>query len=319
MAFTGDDGSKLEQLNATKYKDQAIWFLNAFWGRGPNFEENTDARDHVWEAVHKCEEIDHTKKEDGNELDEFQAHRLLEAMGHTLTVAEMRKELREIDIDFNRKVSLTEYLVSKFKVDWHVLVNASQGDNSEAVQAASAKLDAAKLALNVAQEAEAKATAAREAADEAKRQADEALADLQAKEKAHADAIAEKDAIGADESLGIVKRNKAKNEAAQLRSQDPMPLRTAKIHQEATTRKLQKALNKAGQAEAAAKAAAQAALATFNEAEQMLNDAVNAGGSAAGALWWLDKELEEARRRLPRHKLRQMEKEVAAAKARAQA
>eukprot|EP00968_Pinguiococcus_pyrenoidosus_P004691 scaffold302_cov247-Pinguiococcus_pyrenoidosus.AAC.17 len=54
-------------------------------------------------------------------------------------------------------------------------------------------------------------------------------------------------AIASDMSLGVVKRNKAANEKAQLEAEDPMPLRVAKIHQEATTRKLTKALNKAGQ------------------------------------------------------------------------
>jgi len=293
--------------------------LNAFWKRDANFEANEEEREHVWTACGLCVEIDSAHREDGNELDEFQGHRLLEKLGHTQTVQEMRAHLREIDIDFNRKISLTEYLISKYLIDWHVLVNASQGDNSEVVARASQALDAAKHALDLATEAENKASEARKNAAEAKQQADDALAELEAKEKEHADAIAEKDRIANDDTLGIVKRNRAKAEKAQLESQDPMPLRTAKIHQEATTRKLTKALNKAGMAESAAHAASVNAQNAFADAETALNDAVNSGGSAEGALWWLDRELEEARKRMPRHKLKQLEAKVAAAKAEAAA
>lgn len=53
-------------------------------------------------------------KAKGCELDEFEAHRFLEHMGEALTVAEMRVRLRDIDIDFNRRVALIEYLMQKF-------------------------------------------------------------------------------------------------------------------------------------------------------------------------------------------------------------
>jgi hypothetical protein len=70
------------------------------------------------------------KGKDGNELDELQAHRFLESFGETLSVAEMRNALREIDLDFNKKVALIEYLVFKYKKDVNVnkLVNATQGN-----------------------------------------------------------------------------------------------------------------------------------------------------------------------------------------------
>jgi len=43
-----------------------------------------------------------------------------------------------------------------------------------------------------------------------------------------------------DQSLGVVQRNKAANELAQLQSQDPLPLRQAKITTEAATKKSRK-------------------------------------------------------------------------------
>ena len=48
------------------------------------------------------------KGENGNELDEFKAHQFLEKTEGAQTVAQMRKELKEIDIDFNKYVALSE-------------------------------------------------------------------------------------------------------------------------------------------------------------------------------------------------------------------
>eukprot|EP00968_Pinguiococcus_pyrenoidosus_P001374 scaffold62_cov256-Pinguiococcus_pyrenoidosus.AAC.32 len=231
----------------------------------------------------------------------------------------MRAQLRSIDIDSNNRISLSEYLIGYYTIDWHFLVTAPQGDNSDRVARASRALDAAKLALDVAVQSEQQAAEARRHGEVAKAQADEALADLQAREKELADEIAAKDALANDQSLGIVKRNRAKAEKAQLEAGDSQPLRTAKILQEATTRKLTKALNRAAQAEAAARAAAQNAQVAFADAEQALNDIIEAGGSAEGSLWWLERELEEARKRMPRHKVKELERRVAAEKEKAAA
>ena len=73
-------------------------------------------------------EIDNKKGKEGNELDEFQAHRFLEGFGETLSVAAMRNALREIDLDFNKNVALIEFLIYKFKKDINIkyLVDAPQ-------------------------------------------------------------------------------------------------------------------------------------------------------------------------------------------------
>ena len=52
--------------------------------------------------------------ETGNELDEFQAHKFLDSLGETLTVVAMRDRLRQIDLDFNRRVALIEYLTVRY-------------------------------------------------------------------------------------------------------------------------------------------------------------------------------------------------------------
>ncbi len=84
-------------------------------------------------------------------MDEFQAHRFLESFGETLSVAAMRNALRDIDLDFNKKVSLIEYIVYKFKADVniHGLVTASQG-NKEEVDKATAMLEEAQRCLEKA-------------------------------------------------------------------------------------------------------------------------------------------------------------------------
>lgn len=55
-----------------------------------------------------------TKGGDG-QLDEHQAHIFLEKKGEAATVVEFREKMRQIDIDFNKKISVLEYLLFKYK------------------------------------------------------------------------------------------------------------------------------------------------------------------------------------------------------------
>ena len=60
----------------------------------------------------------------GCELEEFTAHRFLEKNTKALTWTDMRNAMKELDIDFDKKVSLTEFLVHHYKIDWKALVNS---------------------------------------------------------------------------------------------------------------------------------------------------------------------------------------------------
>lgn len=71
--------------------------------------------------------LDKANGEAGNELNEFDAHRLIEKCDSALTVQKMREVLKEIDVDFNKMVSLSEFMIYKFGIDWTLLVNAPQG------------------------------------------------------------------------------------------------------------------------------------------------------------------------------------------------
>jgi hypothetical protein len=43
-------------------------------------------------------------------LDEFNAHRFLEKVQETRTVKELREQLKAIDLDFNKRMALLEYV-----------------------------------------------------------------------------------------------------------------------------------------------------------------------------------------------------------------
>jgi len=112
-----------------------------------------------------------------------------------------------------------------------------------------------------------------------------------------------------DTNLGVVQRNKAKNELAQHLAEDPLPLRRAKLTTEAATKKAEKARKVAEEAaEEAEKARLEAeeklreCEAKFDEAQRFLEEIRSRPGGGQGALWWIDRELKEARKYMPKRK-----------------
>lgn len=148
------DMEKLSSLSKKKYVDQAQWFLNAYWNADEiTFKEKPEECERVWTFTHNMAKLDKKHGEEGCELDEFEAHIFLEKNIEALTVKKMRQVLKEIDVDFNQKVSLTEFLIFYYKIDYHYLVNAVVDDKeSEALIAlANEKLAAAQAALEESQ------------------------------------------------------------------------------------------------------------------------------------------------------------------------
>jgi chromosome segregation ATPase len=259
---------------------------------------------------------------------------------------------------FHLHLLSSHILIFRFKVDWHYLVNSPQGDNKAEIAEAQRKLDEVSVALRASEarateakeavrqaeareaesrqrEAEAKQAEADSIAKEAEARAakaelEVALADLKAQEDAFNNKTAELKAKSEDESTGQVTRNKAKAELAQHLGSDPLPLRRAKITQEAAVKKAEraakaaadaivvaaaaveqatkarKASEQAKQAAIAAKNAAEAAVEEANrkveEAEAFLEEIKAKPGAAQGSLWFMDRELHEARRYLPERK-----------------
>ena len=92
----------------------------------------------------------------GKELDEARAHRFLEKLGMTLTALEMRKALRDIDLNVDRKIGMSEYLLYRFKASGASikrLVNATGSDNSQALKQGEALLNDAQQKLQSSVEA----------------------------------------------------------------------------------------------------------------------------------------------------------------------
>ena len=214
----------------------------------------------------------------------------------------MRAVLKEIDIDFNKHVSLIEYLVYRFKEDGvkiSTLVNASQSANNEEIQKAQSLLEEAQRSLGVARSSAEAARKAEIAAKAAETENKRCLADLSKEEEAYHGKIAALESIANDGTKGVVKRNRAKAEAASLKAEDPLPLRRAKINQGAAVRKSERAAKIAVNARLAAEGALSKATEAFKNAEDYLEEVKARSVSAAGGLWWIERDLYEAKKYLP--------------------
>jgi len=288
-----DWAPKFKEITNSSFTDQAIWFLNGFWNDGLDKQAEK-----MWTWVQLCIEIDTGKPKlygnrtadvkEGCDLDELKAHVFLEKMKETLTVVELRKRLKALDIDNNNRMALAEYMLDAFKKTPQQLVNAPQGDSDPQ------KLAAAQAACQAAGDALADATAAEAAAKQAQAEVAAALAEVHAQEKTYNDKLAALEAAANDSSLGGVKQGKAKNELAQLKGEDPMPLRKAKLTLTAALKKAEKATTAAQEKLAAAEAA-------FAEAERQLEAVKKAGGGAAkGRIWWMERELAEKKKYMPK-------------------
>eukprot|EP00727_Mastigamoeba_balamuthi_P004727 m51a1_g14252 hypothetical protein (327) ;mRNA; f:266776-268494 len=308
-------------IGQKRYADQAKWMLNGFWDQLENEAEN------VWTWVQGFAHFDEEKRAEGHDLDEFWSHKFLESLGQTMTVIEMREKFRAIDADFNKRMSLIEYMMHRYKFPVEAVINAPQGENKEEIAKAQAMVDAAQRAvddLTVKLEASRTATEkAKAAAAEAKKTAEaawfadqenkKALEELHRQEKAYEDKKSELQRLKDDSTIGIVRRNKAANELDQLLSEDPLPLRKAKITQAATVKKSEKASQLASEAKARADADAEAADAAeraveeavreaerkFQEALDYLEKAKKLGGVANGDIWWMQREIAEKKKYLP--------------------
>jgi chromosome segregation ATPase len=254
-----DNIKRFSELSKKVYKDQAIWFMNGFWGQGVDPNEANKIWDYVQEFIRLDKMSSAPKGEQGNELDQFWSAKFLEDMDSAMTAIARKEALKKIDQDNNGKMSTIEYLVWKYNKSVEATINAPQGTSPE-LEAAQRQLEKLQVTMNELQVA----------VDELKKQEDEynkKISDLTAK--------------STDTSATLVNRNKAAAELAQLKSEDPLPLRKAKITQEAAVRKVEKEM----------------------AATRVLIDQLKGkGGVAPGALWWMEREMFEADSRLPKAK-----------------
>jgi len=223
MQHSSPEMEEFKKIEAKKYSAQGAFFLNAFWVECGNEAEK------IWQWCQKFQEYDQVNGKEGNDLDEFWSHKYLETVGETMTVIQMREVLKEIDLDNNRRISLLEYCLYKFKQTIKELLKRPQGMNEELAKA------------------------------------QQALAAVQAEiEKIEK----KKSELEAASRGGGVKAMQAKNELSQLLVADNTELNKAMLTAEAAVRKAQKL-----------------------------------GGLAAqGALFWIERDLQEAKKYKPKSK-----------------
>lgn len=309
--------AKFGEITGLTHSEQGIWWLNGFWEEGAK-----DYAEEIWKIVHhfiECQ-IDGpvlygSKKQEFKEdsdLGELKSHRILEVMGETMTVVALRKRLKELDLDNNKRMAISEYLLDKYKKTPQELVKAPQGDvdpaelarcqdacdtASSALDSASAGAEAAATALSASQAAATAATEAKTTSDTALAEAEKAEAEvkqaeaelqaaidsIEALEKEKKDKIDKCQGIIDDPNMGTVKKGRAVQEKEQILCEDPLPLRKAKITQTAALKKVEKARMVAEARTAAAADAAAAAAKAKEEADEAEKQAIAAKEAAEAA------------------------------------
>eukprot|EP01101_Sappina_pedata_P004408 TRINITY_DN185_c0_g1_i1.p1 TRINITY_DN185_c0_g1~~TRINITY_DN185_c0_g1_i1.p1 ORF type:complete len:291 (-),score=142.79 TRINITY_DN185_c0_g1_i1:79-915(-) len=271
MLQGSSDDEKMKDLLSRNYKDQALFYLNAFWKSGMDKEAET-----VFKYTQQFAKLDLQKGAEGNALDELNAHRFLESNKETLTVLEMRDLLRKSGaIPANSRPKdfpITHFFMAHFKGDWHVLVNTLPGENAEEIARCQVLLKQIQDSIPELQKAESEAKAAAQEQHKQQKIYDDRTTDLKKK----------------SEEGSVVAQNRAKNELAQHLASDPLPLSRAKITAEATAKKAERAVAKAQS--------------MVNEIEEKLKELALKSGSSAGTLWWIDRDLHEAKQYLPTRK-----------------
>jgi len=97
---------KLKEITDLSIDEQTKNFLRAFVH---DFQGKFEA------VLDLAEEFKTYATGKDGQLDEHQTHIFLEKKGEAATVVEFREKMRDIDLDFNKRVSVTEYLLFKYK------------------------------------------------------------------------------------------------------------------------------------------------------------------------------------------------------------
>jgi len=274
-SLTAEQKTKFDELCNMSYKNQTIWFLNGFWGEGVDSKEANK----IWDYLQKFAELDNmsdTKKGlEGTSLDVFWSAKFLEEFNQTLPAIQRKEALRTIDANNDGRTSILEYLLWHYKKTVPQCVVAPQGTgNPEKLKAAQEALKKVQLSLEKTKQLAAELQAA--------------LAELKRQEDEYNKTCKNLEAKINDPKSSVVQRSRASNELAQLKAEDPLPLRKAKITQEAALRKCQR------QEEQLMK--------DLEAAQLELEAAKKDGGVAPGMIWMMQRELFEGDKYLPNAK-----------------
>jgi len=122
-----------------------------------------------------------------------------------------------------------------------------------------------------------------------------AIADTKKKQDEQDQKISDLTTKSQDQKATQVARSKAAMDLAAAKQEDPMPLRKAKLTQEAASRRVEKSLKETADDMAKTESA-------LKEASEYLQRVASGGGDAKGALWFMKRELLEAQKYLPKSK-----------------
>jgi len=135
--------AEFEKVCGLKYQDQAKYFLNAFWtevGSHGNlifdqWQKFIELDKQQWNALPEGKKSEVWVE--GNALDEFWSHKLLENIGKTLSVVQFRQEFKKIDANVDKKMGIVEFLLWEHNQTVKELLLRPQGsgDGSEIAKA----------------------------------------------------------------------------------------------------------------------------------------------------------------------------------------
>lgn len=155
-----------KELALKPFKEQAVRFLNSYWSAF----QLPESAEQVWDITRRFVELS-MDKDAGFALDELKAHRVFELLGQALTITEMRTKLKPLRA---RQVSLSEFLIFFYQVDFRELVTAPQSSAESLLQMEQAE-KLMKCSTDALAESQAKAQFASQTEREAGEQAKLAL------------------------------------------------------------------------------------------------------------------------------------------------
>jgi len=282
--------AKFSNLCSLGVYAQAKWFLKCHWSMDPlNIGTNLDVAEHVYVAAKDLKERAHG----ANDLEQLKAHHFLEKVDDAIRYVEFKAMFKELDLDFNNRLSLTEYLVYKYKLGTQESVATLVNSPQEVV----AGLSEAEGELERCNFEYAKAMEALDAVQAVMQQ----IKDM---EDGHAEQ-ADKLSANIDKHEGkIVKQNVAKKKLEVHMNDHPVDNKM-RLTQKAAVRK-------------AKKASARFEL-ELQSAQEMVEVIKNSGTSAHAVLWWMERDLKEMEKTMSKKQFERKQRQIQRKKAKADA
>eukprot|EP00026_Physarum_polycephalum_P013462 Phypoly_transcript_13866.p1 GENE.Phypoly_transcript_13866~~Phypoly_transcript_13866.p1 ORF type:complete len:207 (+),score=48.78 Phypoly_transcript_13866:303-923(+) len=205
-------------------------------------------------------------------------------------------------MDVNGKVGLLEFLAFYYHKTVKQVVEAPQGQNAALIREASDKLETVQTALADQQKALETTRVAEETLKKAEGELKIAVEELRKQDETFRTQLEKLEAKANDESASTVARSKAAAELSQLKNENPLPLRKAKITQDAALRKVEKDSKVAETARLDLEKKVVETEKAAAEAEAFLEQLKSQPANPFGSIWWLERELKEAQKFLPNKK-----------------